>query len=88
MIAKAGEVVELDAEKGRFDSEYKRKWYQGMIALLRSRGKNENRAYHLYREKFGVDPRWKKEPGEILPECVGYLQRANIAYRKASRKTA
>lgn len=88
VIAKAGEVVELDAEKGRFDSEYKRKWYQGMIALLRSRGKNENRAYHLYREKFGVDPRWKKEPGEILPECVGYLQRANIAYRKASRKAA
>lgn len=71
----------------KFSSEYKEGWYKGMIALLRQRGKNENRAYHLYREKFGVDPAWKKEPGVITPEVVQYLQHANIAFAK-SRKAA
>ncbi len=84
-----GELMEFTAgpKKEKYSSEYKEGWYQGMIALLRHHGKNENRAYHLYREKFGVDPAWKKEPGIITPDVVNYLQRANIAFAK-SRKTA
>lgn len=84
-----GELMEFTAgpKKEKYSSEYKEGWYQGMIALLRHHGKNENRAYHLYREKFGVDPAWKKEPGIITPDVVNYLQRANIAFAKA-RKTA
>jgi hypothetical protein len=58
-----------------------------MIGLLRSQGKNENRAYHLYREKFGVDPAWRKEAGPIIAEVVGYLQKSNIAFAKR-RKAA
>jgi hypothetical protein len=53
-------------------------------------GKNENRAYFLYREKFGIEPAWKKIPGSqiTLPamDAIGYLKRANIAYAK--RKAA
>lgn len=72
----------------RFSSEYKKMWYQGMISLLRRRGKNENRAYHLYREKFGIDPAWKKEPGEIIPDVCDYLKHADIkfAYRSGLRR--
>ena len=81
-----GELVELKAgKKDKYSSEYKEGWYQGMIGLLRQRGKNENRAYHLYREKFGIDPAWKKEPGVITQDVVAYLQRANIAFAKAKQ---
>ena len=81
-----GELVELNtSKKEKFSSEYKEGWYRGMIALLIQRGKNENRAYHLYRDKFGIDPCWKKEAGTITPDVVNYLQRANIAYAKAKK---
>ena len=85
-----GEMLEFKAasKKEKFTSEYKEAWYRGMIGLLRQRGKNENRAYHLYREKFGIDPCWKKEPGAIMPEVAAYLQRANIAFAKSSNSRA
>ena len=85
-----GEMVELKGsspKKEKHSGEYKEGWYQGMLALLKAHGKNENRAYHLYREKFGVDPCWKKRYGTITPDVVNYLQRANIAFSKA-RKAA
>ena len=84
-----GELVELKTgKKDKYTSEYKENWYHAMIGLLRQRGKNENRAYHLYREKFGVDPAWKKEAGAITEDVVGYLQRANIAFAKSAKKAA
>lgn len=84
-----GEMLEftLAAKKDKYSSEYKKNWYKGMIALLRSHGKNESRAYYLYREKFHVDPPWKKEAGVITQDVVNYLRRANIAFAK-SRKAA
>lgn len=79
-----GEMMELSGQKKeKFSSEFKEAWYKGMIGLLRSQGKNENRAYHLYREKFGVDPAWRKEAGPIIAEVVGYLQKSNIAFAKS-----
>lgn len=84
-----GELVELKTgKKDKYTSEYKENWYRGMIGLLRQRGKNENRAYHLYREKFGIDPAWKKEAGTITQDVVSYLQRANIAFAKSAKKAA
>jgi len=88
-----GEMLELtsDMKKEKFSSEYKEQWYQGLISHLRSLGKNENRAFHLYREKFGVQPTWKKiadhHDSEPAMDALGYLTRANIAYAK-SRKSA
>lgn len=87
VIENAGEMIELAGEKKeKYSSEYKEAWYHGMIAILRSRGKNENRAYHLYREKFKVDPAWKKIAGDTnnlaAIDAEKYLQRANIAFAK------
>jgi DNA repair protein RadD len=88
-----GQMLELtmqDAVKPeKYSSEYREQWYQGLIATLRNAGKNENRAYHLYREKFKVDPAWKKVPGSVITKAAcdaqAYMQRANIAFAK-SRK--
>lgn len=84
VVAVAGEMTELNlvAKKEKFSSEYKEAWYQGMLGLLRSRGKNENRAYHLYKEKFGIAPAWKKISVEPMTDVIGYLTRSNIAYAK------
>jgi len=83
-----GELVELTGKAPeKHSSEYKEQWYQGLIAILRNRGKNENRAYHLYKQKFGVNPPWKKEAGSTITkpamDAFGYLQRSNIAYAKS-----
>jgi hypothetical protein len=51
-------------------------------------GKNENRAYHLYKEKFGVGPAWEKKAGPIIHDVKTYLQRANIRYAKSVKRAA
>ncbi len=93
VVSVAGEMLELTgqaAKPEKYSSEYKEQWYQGLLAHLRSRGKNENRAFHLYKEKFKVEPAWKKVTGSAITpaamDALGYLQRANIAFAK--RKTA
>lgn len=85
-----GQMLEFKAaeKKEKFSSEYKKDWYHGMIALLRSRGKNDNRAYFLYQEKFGIKPCWNKESGTITQDVVNYLTKANIAFSKSARKAA
>ena len=88
VVTVAGELVELggEKEKEKYSSTYKQEWYQGLLAILRNRGKNENRAYHLYRDKFKVAPAWKKEYGSTITpaamDAFAYLQRANIAWSK------
>jgi DNA repair protein RadD len=84
-----GEMLELSgAKKEKYSSEYKQAWYHGMIGHLMAIGKNENRAYHLYKEKFGVGPAWEKKAGPIIPEVISYLQYANILYAKSVKKAA
>jgi superfamily II DNA or RNA helicase len=88
-----GQMLELtmqDAGKPeKYSSEYKEQWYQGLIATLRNAGKNENRAYHLYKEKFKIEPAWKKVPGSVITKAAcdaqGYMQRANIAFAKSKK---
>ena len=86
-----GEMREISsaAKPEKFSSEYREQWYQGLISHLRSLGKNENRAFHLYKEKFGTQPPWEKiakgpTSGPAM-DALGYLWRANIAYAKRQR---
>ena len=88
----AGEMLELtpSAPKEKFSSEYKENYYHCLLGNLHAKGKNEGRAYHLYREKFGVAPAWKKayagSDNPLYFEAANYIQRANIAFAK--RKAA
>lgn len=84
--AVAGEMSELHGQKkDKYTSEYKEAFYHGLIGHLRQGGKNEGRAYHLYKEKFGVYPTWKKEAIEPTIEIMNWVHRANIKFAK-SRK--
>lgn len=67
VTAAPGEMLELSAsgKREKYSIEYKEQWYQGLISVIRLSGKNENRAYHLYKEKFKVAPAWQKIPGSI-----------------------
>jgi hypothetical protein len=82
VVEMPGQLAEISGEvkKEKYSAQYKEQWYQGMLALLRDRRKNENRAYHMYREKFGVAPCWKKQYGRITQDVINDLKRANIAF--------
>lgn len=84
VLAVPGEMVELSStvKKEEYSSEYKEAFYHELIGYLRSMGKNENRAYHLYKERFGVAPAWKKEAALPTQTVINYVRRANIAYAK------
>lgn len=84
-----GEMVELASAKSqdKYSSDYMENFYKGLIGLFRSQNKNEGRAFHLYREKFGKNPPWKKEPIEPSIEVINFVRSKNIAFAK-SRKAA
>lgn len=83
VAALPGEMQELTgAKKEKFSSEYKEQFYHGLIGLLRSAGKNENRAFYLYKEKFGIEPAWKKSAGIPNNDVINYVRRSNIAFSK------
>jgi superfamily II DNA or RNA helicase len=88
VVAVAGEMFELgqSVKKEKYSSQYKEDWYHSMIGLLRKNNKNENRAYYLYCEKFGVSPAWKKTAGIPTEDVIGYLKRSNIASAKRKYK--
>jgi len=82
----SGEMVELYGQKPeKYSSEYMEKFYHGLIGYLQYKGKNINRAYHLYKEKFKVAPVWKKKAGEFNNDVINYVKKSNIAFAK-SRK--
>lgn len=84
-----GEMKELTSAKAdKYSSEYKEKFYQGMIGLFRSQGKNEGRAFFLYKEKFGIEPTWKKQAVEPSIEVANYVRSRNIAYAKSMKRKA
>ena len=84
------ELTSGEVKKEKHSSEFKEDWYNSMLWILERKGKNTNRAFHLYREKFGIQPAWKKSPKvpsiEMQKDVEGYLQRANIAFAKMDKK--
>ena len=76
------EISGSTQKKEKYSSDYKESFYKGLIGHLRATGKNENRAFYLYREKFGVDPCWKKEPVIPSMDVINYVRRSNIAFAK------
>ena len=79
-----GEMVELDgaSKKQLYTSEYREQFYKELIGYFRATGKNDGRAYYLYKDKFGVAPAWKKEPLTPSIDVINYVRHANIAFAK------
>lgn len=89
-----GELYELQTQKELVakQQEAKKLFYYQLIQYARNRGFSEGFAYHKFKEKFGVFPRFRKpahdESIEITSEVSGWLKSRRIAYAKAKEKFA
>jgi superfamily II DNA or RNA helicase len=72
----------VKAEK--FSSEYKEKFYQELLGYCRRNSKNDGYAFHLYIEKFKVQPAWRKIAADPTPEVIGFVQHRQIARSRAA----
>lgn len=80
----AGELTELgqNHKSEKHTSEYKEMFYQELIGYAKEHGFKDGWSFHKYKEKFGVNPAWKKVAKEPSIEVVRYAQSRNIAYAK------
>jgi hypothetical protein len=72
----------VKAEK--FSSDYKEKFYQELLGYCRRNSKNDGYAFHLYIEKFKVQPAWRKIAADPTPEVIGFVQHRQIARSRAA----
>lgn len=81
----AGEMLELTGTKSeKYDSATKERWYRELIGYARWKNYADGWAFHKYKEKFKVEPKWKKETAVTGPEVMSWITSRNIAFR--SRK--
>jgi DNA repair protein RadD len=67
----------------------KRQFYAELCGIVLIRHNNPRRAAHLYREKFGVWPRFGDvPPAEPQPATWAWVKSRQIAYAKAQQKAA
>ena len=83
-----GEMVEFDGapKKEKFSSEVKEAWYQQMLGFCKKHGKKEGCAFYWYKEKFHVEPAWKKQSAEPNAEVSNYCKSRLIAFAKGKIK--
>ena len=72
----------VKAEK--FTSDYKERFYQELLGYCRRHSKNDGYAFHLYIEKFKVQPAWRKIAADPTPEVIGFVQHRQIARSRAA----
>lgn len=84
----AGEMLELtghEVKKEKFTSEFKEAFYQGLLFYCRQKGWKDGRAFYLYKEKFNIEPAWKKiasPPNQEVLNHFKYLAIKNAKGRK------
>ncbi len=90
VVSLPGEMKELvgSVKKEKYDSATKERWYQELMGCARSRGYAEGWAFYKYKEKFGVEPPWKKRSAEPGMEVLRWVKSRSIAYNKATRRAA
>lgn len=84
----AGEMFELSSETGpkeKFSGEYKEAFYQGLVFIGRQKNYKDGWAFWKYKEKFKIEPPWKKIASPPNQEVINWLQMKAIAFAK-SRK--
>lgn len=84
----AGEIKELtdsDDRREKYTSEYKEKFYSGLLFYARSKGYSDGWAAHLYREKFKVWPAWKKVASPPNDDVLNFIRHVNIKRAKGKK---
>ena len=98
MINVEGELVLLadveakEAAKGPkvFTEQEKIEWHRMLKAYEIEKGKKVGYSYHLYRDKFGEDPKYRYPQDSIAPnkEVSGWIKHNNIKKAKGRAKYA
>ena len=85
-----GEMVEVNAttrKPEKYSADFKAEFYAQLLGYAEDRGHKPGRAWHLYREKFGVGP-CMASPEPVMPglAVLNFVKSQNI--RKAKAKGA
>jgi hypothetical protein len=80
-----GELVAMNGKAIKADQATKQAWYSMLLRAVDERGQKEGRAFHLYREKFGVQPSNKFNRVRLQPtqEVRNFLRSRDIAWAKS-----
>lgn len=84
---KAGELVEIGApvKNEKYESAYKESFYQQLLKYAKDKGYKDGWAFFKYKEKFKLEPKWKKTEADFVSKDVqNFITSLNIkqAYRK------
>lgn len=85
---RSGDLLPLAGKQAKASIEEKQRWYSMLIGHLRSAGKNEGKAYYLFKDKFGVFPAATLSKSSLPPsaEVVSFVRSRNIAFAKMKEK--
>lgn len=84
----AGEMKELDLQnvkKEKFTSEFKEKFYQGLLFYARQKGMKDGWAFFQYKDKFNLEPSWKKIATPPNEDVLNFIKYKNIKNAKAKK---
>jgi len=86
VIEQPGEMLELAGNKvEKYDGATKERWYQELLGYARAKGKKDGFAFYKYKEKFKVEPKWKKKPLPPSHEIEQWIRSRNIAWARGAR---
>ena len=82
----AGVMQEIEGPPvEKYDSATKERWFQELLYYARNTGKKDGWAFYKYKDKFGIEPPWKKTPSNnVSQEVANYITSQNI--RNAKRR--
>ena len=70
-----GVIEELDEEKTTgYTREYKEEFYQMLVGYARNKGYSDGFAFHKYKDKFGIQPAWKKKEKMPTFEVIQFIR--------------
>jgi DNA repair protein RadD len=79
-----GELVQISGKRPQYDTATKQAWYGQLLRICDEKGWNPGRAFHLYREKFGVGPSnsIRKVWQPPTPEVRNFVRACDIQYAR------
>lgn len=83
-----GDLLPVAGKQVKATMEDKQQWYSMLIGYQRQAGKNEGKAYYLFKDKFGVFPAGTLSRSPLPPtaEVANFVKSRNIAFAKMKEK--